>query len=417
MYYHRHLEDKVIELSKLFKIIIIVGSRQVGKSTLLQRLYPQARNFVFDPAQDLYGVKHDPDLFLKQFEAPLILDEIQFAPELLPSLKRAVDQSDSCGLYFLTGSQNLALMKNAAESLAGRACIIELDSMSIYELNDIVKDNEDNFLSLLLSNPENLLSKKSILLDEKPLYEVLWRGGFPGLLRFPEVYVSDFLRSYVNTYVERDVRLQENISDIREFTRFFSLLAALSAQEINYAQLGREVGIDPKTAKKWCSILEQTYQAYTISPYHGNTIKRLSQKPKGYLSDTGMICYLLKITSPAALSGHPRLGAIFEAHCVKTCKILSKTLQQAPNFYHWRTSGGAEVDLVLEYNNQLLPIEFKCKTNITQTDASGIKSFMETYANSPYGVILYAGDVVRKLTDNIWLIPWNIHYGERSSKN
>ncbi|MGD0466143.1 MAG: ATP-binding protein [Gammaproteobacteria bacterium] len=411
MYLHRHLEKKIIELSKYFKILIIVGARQVGKSTLLQTMFPLAKQFVFDPVQDLYGTKKDPDLFLKQFKPPLILDEIQFAAELLPSLKRFVDIQSNNGLYFLTGSHNLSLMKNVAESLAGRACIIELDTMTYHEIsNTTITQNSTNFLKLLLIDPEKLITNKSTLLNNAPLYDVLWRGGFPALTKFKNNYIANFFKSYINTYVERDVRLQDHIADIKEFSRFFALLSALSAQEINYSQLGREIGIVPNTAKKWCSILEQTYQYNSIQPYYGNSIKRISKKPKGYLNDTGMICYLLKISSPAMLAGHPNLGAIFETYCIHLCKVLAKTLDLEPNFYHWRTNGGAEVDLILEQDNQLIPIEFKCKTNVTKKDASSIISFMATYSNCQYGAIIYAGDLIRKITENIWLIPWNIRY-------
>src|SRR3989344_6839569 len=248
MYFHRHLETRLQEVSKLFKRVLITGARQVGKSTLLANVFPQLKSITFDPIQDLYHIKEDPDRFLDNFPAPLILDEVQYRPELLPALKRKVDQTSQKGQYFLTGSQNLSIIKTVSESLAGRVGILHLDPFSDYELANDPKLLSHHWLDAYLNNPESLLKKfNGILKHNYTLYEQIWRGNMPGLLNTKNDFVPDYFNSYVQTYIERDIRTLGNIQDLSLFNRFISILAALSSQEINHSHLGREIGIAPKT--------------------------------------------------------------------------------------------------------------------------------------------------------------------------
>ena len=180
------------------------------------------------------------------------------------------------------------------------------------------------------------------------VFEVLWRGGYPRTLdQSPDVIV-DIMQSYVCTYVERDVRTLTNVQDQQQFTRFLSLCAALTAQQVNHSQLGREIGITPQTASRWLNVLKATYQWLELPPYHGNTIKRISGKPKGYPTDTGLACFQQRISSAEALSGHPLLGALFETHVVLDIHRNFHRLTMPPQVHHWRTLAGAEVDLLLE---------------------------------------------------------------------
>ena len=406
-YKSRFLEKRVLYLSKHFKLVLLAGARQVGKSSLFAHLFPAMPTFVFDPTQDLYGVRQDPNLFLENFPGPLILDEIQYVPELLSSLKRKVDQSTKKGQYFLTGSQQLSILKTVSESLAGRVAILELHTMTPQEMYGSINNN---WLDRYLIDPHNFQKNFMGLMKNIPtLYEVIWRGGMPGIIEIPHQALADYFSSYMQTYVERDVRLLENIQDIATFGRFFALLGALTAQEINYSQLGREIGISPSTAQRWLNVLRFTYQWHEIWPYHGNTIKRISSKSKGFFSDTGMACYMQRISSPAALAGHPLLGALFETFCFSMIKGLSSALSVAPNFYHFRTAAGAEVDFILERDGNLYPIEIKCKTNLTRHDASGIKSFKETFSHQSImpGLILYAGKECYWLNEHTIAFPWH----------
>lgn len=405
----RIYEKQVISLTKFFKVILLAGARQVGKSTILNHLFSDLPTFIFDPMQDLYGAKKDPDLFLKNFEPPLILDEIQFAPELLPSLKRKVDTSDKKGQYLLTGSQQLSILKTVSESLAGRIAIIKINPMIPQEMWVTYKSNY-NWLETYLKDPVNIAKNiKNVIKTMPSLYEIIWRGGMPGAIDLPGNEMNRYFSSYIQTYVERDIRTMENIQNLTDFGRFFSLLGALTAQEINYSQLGREIGISPITAQKWLQLLVHTYQWNVVMPYHGNVIKRISGKPKGFFSDTGIVCYLQRISSPEALSGHPLLGALFETFCYSILRSFSDILVTQPHMYHWRAISGAEVDLVLECDGTLYPVEIKCKTNLTGTDTRGIQAFNETYSHKKvaHGIIIYAGDIAYKLNNYASAIPWN----------
>lgn len=409
-YKRRIYEDSIKKFSKLFKIIFLVGARQVGKSSLLSHLFPKLKAFVFDPVQDLYNVRKNPDLFLKDFGAPLILDEIQFVPELLPPLKRYADLSQKKGQYFLTGSQQLSILKSVSESLAGRVAIIPIGSMTPHEMYDEF-DAKKNWFLHYLKNPDTFFKKSFSKLNNMPSrLEAVWRGGMPGTIDLPNNALPVYFSSYVQTYVERDVRTLENIEDLSQFGTFLSLLAALTSQEINYSQLGREIGISPKTAQRWLRLLEHTYQWSELRPFHMNAIKRLALKPKGIITDTGLACYLQRISSPEALAASPMHGAFFESYCFNMLKGFCGALPMMPNFYHWRTLAGAEVDIIIEIDAQFYPIEIKSATTINKNDVRGIEAFRNTYPrlNIAKGIVIYAGNECYRVTEDIIAVPWNL---------
>lgn len=408
MYHTRHIQQKLTDLSKYFKVVLVKGARQVGKSTMLKNAFPRLQCIVFDPVQDLYGARSDPDLFLDNFPSPIILDEIQYVPELIPALKRRVDETDKKGQYFLTGSQNLSVLKNIVESLAGRVAILQLENMTLDEIANNVTNDERNWLKTYLQTPEQLptLIKGGA---QGTLYEHVWRGSFPGTMEMTDQIIPDFYSSYLQTYIERDVRLIENIKDLNQFSRFVALCAALTAQEINYSQLGREIGISPAVANEWLNVLLYTFQWREVWPYSGNVIKRISKKTKGYITDTGFACYLQRVSSPLALAAHPLLGALFETWVMNNISKFSAPLSVAPQVYHWRTNGGAEVDLILELDGAFYPIEVKCKTNLQARDLSGINSFRKTYPHlkTMPALVIYAGKSCYPLAKDVIALPWN----------
>ncbi len=409
-YKKRIYESLITELSKIYKIIFLVGARQVGKSSLLSHLFPSTKMFVFDPIQDLYNVRKNPDLFLKDFGTPLILDEIQFVPELLPSLKRFADLSDKPGQYYLTGSQQLSILKNVSESLAGRVVIIPINPMTPHEMYDEF-DKDKNWFLNYLKNPDNFFKNSLEKLKNMPSrLEAIWRGGMPGIIDIPNSALPFYFSSYVQTYVERDIRTLENIEDLATFGQFLGLLSALSSQEVNYSQLGRELGITPKTAQRWLKLLTYTYQWTELQPFHMNSIKRLSAKPKGIISDTGLACYQQRISSPEALAANPMQGAFFESYCFNMIKAFCSSLPMAPNFYHWRTLAGAEVDILVEIDGTFYPIEIKSATNVSKNDVRGILAFKETYPHLKIasGIVIYAGDECYRITENIIAVPWDL---------
>ncbi|MBW2257908.1 MAG: ATP-binding protein [Deltaproteobacteria bacterium] len=406
----RHAERKLRALAGFFKVVLVTGARQVGKSTLLAHVFPEHRTFVFDPIQDLYGARSDPDLFLDNFPPPLILDEIQYAPELLPALKRRVDRLDAPGQYFLSGSQNLAALRSVAESLAGRVGVMPLDGLTAAEMRD--RGGEPGWLPDYLRDPSTLPAVVQTSPQGSPSTVFLWRGTLPGLLDAPDPIVADYFRSYVQTYVDRDIRMMEDIRELAGFGRFLGVQAALTAQEINASQLGRDVGVAPSTARRWLDLLANTYQWLEIPPYHGNAVKRLSGKRKGYLRDTGLACYLQRISSPRALAASPLLGPLFETWAVNDVLRQCINLDVPPQAYHWRTAGGAEVDLVLERDGCLYPIEVKYKSNLTGHDTRGLRAFRETYAGGQVmqGLIIHAGTECYRLDAHTLAIPWSAEH-------
>ncbi len=405
MYIPRHLESKIQRLSGKFKGILVLGARQVGKTTLLKHLLSKSQYVVFDPVQDLYNARQDPDLFLKTYRPPLILDEVQFVPELLASLKRVMDASDQHGQYFLTGSQNFSVLKQACESLAGRIAIIELDPLSVFEGCKI--SPQDTWINKLMFENQEISDRDFTLIPDNIL-SLIWRGGFPGTLGFDEEDYGDFYRSYLQTYVERDVRLLADIKNLSQFSNFVALQAALTGHEVNSAHLGREIGITPPTAKDWSEILCNSYQMLKIPAYSGNLIKRLSGKSKAHFVDTGFACYLMRINSPQALLGHPSFGHLFETFCVNQIIRVLKGLGKNYNLYHWRTNGGAEVDLLIEVDGIFYPIEFKAKTNPTKRDLRGITQFRQDYPGLRIGrgFVVHAGDKFYPLTEADIAVPW-----------
>lgn len=411
MHYKKRINEKLIKkFEKLFKIIFLVGARQVGKSSLLAHLFPENKVFVFDPVQDIYNARKNPDLFLHDFKPPLILDEIQFAPELLPSLKRYADLFEAKGQYFLTGSQQLSILKSVAESLAGRVVIIPVNPMTPHEMYATF-DEEQNWFLNYLKNPETFFKNRLTKITmERTRIEAVWRGGMPGIIDLPNEALPTYFSSYVQTYVERDVRLLENIEDVSNFGRFISLIAALTSQEINYSQLGRELVITPKTAERWLRLLMHTYQWTELQPFHMNSIKRLSMKPKGIITDTGLGCYLQRISSPEALAASPMQGAFFESYCFNMIKGFCTALPMMPNFYHWRTLAGAEVDIIVELDGIFYPIKVKAATTISKHDIRGITAFKETYPQLRIanGIVIYAGDESYRVTETIIAVPWNL---------
>lgn len=406
-YQTRHLERRILSAAQSFKVVLILGARQVGKSTMLRHLYPDAEMFYFDSILDPYQVKTDPDLFLDLHPSPLLLDEVQFVPTLLSAIKRRVDLSHDKGLFFLTGSQNLNVLKTVAETMTGRAALLHMEGMTLLERTG--RGEEQGWLSRYLDDPEGFLKTPAGIIKNLPLlHEVLWRGALPQCQELPRSEIPLFFSSYIQTYVERDLRLVERIEDLNRFGVFLSLLGALSGQEINYSQLGREIDVTPQTAKRWLFALMASYQWREILPLHNNTIKRISEKRKGILTDSGVACQLLRVRSPEDLTVHPSLGAIFETWVVNHLHQMFSTCLTVPAVYHWRTHSGAEIDLILELNGTYFPIEIKCSRNLSSQDLRGFKAFREAYPNRRIapGLIIHAGDENYLLDRETLALSW-----------
>ncbi len=416
MYINRSTSEKLIKLSGAFPVVVITGARQVGKSTLLEHLFrDKADIVVFDPVIDIENARQDPELFLNNHPTPIVLDEIQYAPELIPVIKRRVDKNRSPGQYIITGSQQWGVLKAMSESLAGRCVFLDLASLSLNEISR--KHDGRTFISAWLNSPSDfLLSSPERLPIVEPLYKLLWKGWMPETQFIDQDLIPDFYSAYIRTYIERDVRLLANISDFQLFGRFVRLLAALSGQEINYSQLGRELGLSPKTAGTWLDILVATFQWFEIPSYSGNTVKRISGRPKGYISDTGLACMSQAISTPSAIGSHPNMGALFETAVVGEIKKQISILSPKPNLYHWRSHGGGEVDLIIERDGLFYPIEIKLKSNPSRKDTTGISSFRKTYPRLKIekGLVMCPSERIIQLSESDYAVPWDID-GEENS--
>ena len=410
MYKKRLLTSRLHKLSEAFPVVVIGGARQVGKSTLINHAFPPGTDcVVFDPAIDVENARHDPDLFLNNHPGkPLLLDEIQYAPELVAAIKRRVDQSRVPGQFVLTGSQQWEVMKSLAESLAGRAVFIDLEGFCLTEMTG--QGESTGWLASWIENPEGFVrSNHHVTSLQHTLYETLWRGFLPDATTLPLDTVADFHEAYFRTYIERDVRLLSDVSEWQMFGRFVRFAAALTAQEINYSQLGREIGISPQTARRWLDMLKATFQWFDVPAFSGNNIKRVSNKPKGFIADTGFACAAQLISSPRALGGHPMLGALFEtavaAEIRKQCALLSPK----PQIYHWRSAGGAEVDLLLERDGKFFPMEVKVKSQPTKRDARGMKALRDSYPKLDIqaGLVIAPTDKFLKISEEDFAMPWN----------
>ena len=414
-YRHRAIENKLETLAKHFPVVVVTGARQVGKSTLLAHLFgSSARHIVFDPVTDEFGARRDPQFFLQQHKAPLILDEIQYAPELLAVIKKWVDKDRRPGQFYLTGSQNLSVIKSISESMAGRAVVVDMDAMTVPERRGNAIKKFSFWLETILASGKKFESLKDLkhsgaVPKNNPLFKMLWRGGYPGTLDLPDGLFADYFRSYIRTYIERDIRVLAEVSDQQTFSRFFGVVAAMTAQEINHSQFGRELGVTPQTASRWLDILKATYQWFELPPYHGNLIKRLSNKGKGYLTDTGLACYLSRISSPEALAVQPIMGPIFETHVILEIKRMFSVLSAPVNLYHWRAHSGAEVDLVIERDGTLWPVEIKSKSNINSSDVRGLNAFREAYPKQcGQGIVIASTDEPSFFSKNVVILPYSL---------
>lgn len=410
MYTPRFLTTRLETLARTFPVVVVAGARQVGKSTLLGHVFGhKAEVVVFDPAQDIGNARQDPDLFLDNHPPPIILDEIQFAPELVAAIKRRVDKDRRPGQYLLTGSQQWHVLRSLAESLTGRAVFLDLEGFSLGEVAQA--DASSAWLPAWMEDPAGFVAshRGRLELPYSP-FELVWRGSLPEATRLPLEVLPDFWAAYFRTYIERDVRLLTEVSDWHIFGRFVRLAAALTGQEINRSQFGRELGVTPQTARRWLDLLTATFQWFEVPAYSGNAIKRVSGKGKGYIADTGFACWAQAISSPSSLGGHPMWGHLFETYIAGELRKQMSLLAPAPHLYHWRSAGGAEVDFLLERDNQFFPIEVKGKTRVSRSDARGILAFRAAYPKLKVapGLVIAPCERLERLSEDAVALPWDL---------
>ena len=339
-----------------FPVILLTGARQVGKTSLLEKEFP---GFSFCSLEDpilAREAEEAPDVFFSKYRLPVIIDEVQYAPKLFRYIKLLLDKYKKKGQFALTGSQSFQLMQNVSESLAGRCGIITMSGISGLER----KNNALSFASA----------------------EVLLRGSYPELIASKDFNKTDWYRSYIASYLERDVRNILKVGDIRDFSTFLTAVVLRSGQILSYSDLARDVGIAVNTAKSWLSVLEASQVIYLLKPYHKNLGKRLFKSPKLYIRDTGLFCHLANIQDAKTLTSSPYLGAVWETYVLN--QIISSNQENGsnPNIWFWRTQNGQEVDFLIDTGGKLTAIEVKYseKPDIEKT-TKGYNSLKQFYGD------------------------------------
>jgi predicted AAA+ superfamily ATPase len=401
-YINRSLEPVLKQAVSEFPAVVLTGPRQSGKTTLLQHLFIDAYRYIsLEPPDVRAAAIEDPRSFLEMNPPPVIFDEIQYAPDLLPFIKEMIDEDRlKAGQFLLTGSQNLLLMEKVTESLAGRAAMLTLLPLSRREIDG----EPQSALPWESYRTQAASSKKNTFGD---LWKTFLRGGYPELIANPDRDANLWFGSFVRTYLERDVRMLRQVGDLTLFQNFLRALAARSGQLLNLSDVSRDLGVSVNTAKAWISVLEATFQIIVLRPYYASVGKQLVKTPKIYFTDTGILCYLTGLKDPEHAFAGPMGGAIMETavliEIVKT--YMSRGI--SPRIYFWRTRAGTEVDIVVETEGKLVPVEVKLSATPRSAMASGIKAFQADMGNKALkGYVVHPGNVILPLGSFVTALPF-----------
>lgn len=407
MYIKRSLEKLILEMNNYYPVIMVLGPRQVGKSTMLEELSKQLNTSYNQVSLDDMMIrnlaKNDPELFLQRYKTPLIIDEFQYAPELLSYIKINVDKSKQNGSYWLTGSQSFIMMKNVSESLAGRVGIVNMFSLSY---NEISNRNEVPFLPIY----DRVIANRNSNIDSvDQVFERIFRGSMPKLITNPKMNSENYFSSYVQTYIERDIRDIVKITNETKFMRFIASIASRTGQELVYEDLARDCDIDNKTAQNWLSLLVSTGLVYLLQPYFNNAIKRIVKRPKIIFMDTGLCAYLARYTDAQTLEISAFAGHIFETYVISEIikSYLNNGKEVNNRLFYYRDNNQKEIDLLIIENGTVYPIEIKKNAN-PGIDAMKHFNVLENFnLNIGEGAVICLCQSPKPLNRNVTLYPLN----------
>lgn len=400
------IRSQVKDIRKLlasFPCVVIIGARQVGKSTLLKQVLPKAKYYDLENYNDYQLINSNPDFFLSESTTPLVIDEAQLSPSLFKALRISIDKDRKTnGRFLLSGSSSPELLKNISESLAGRVAILELSGFSWEEA---FEQKESKFADYLL-DIDKLKTLKTTF-TRKQIMELCLYGSYPEpfLIRKDATRYKLWQQNYIKTYIERDIRALFPSLNLDAYRRFISMLAFSSGEILNISKLASALGVSESTIRHYLDIAEGTFIWRKLKPYESNQKKRLIKSPKGYLRDTGLINYFLKIQTLDQLHGHPHYGYIWEIFVIEELfKSLNRKLDLIYDAYFYRTKHKSEVDLVIETPSGLIPIEIKSSQDLRSDAALHLGNFVKEY-NCSHGIIISNGEQIQKLSEKIIEIP------------
>ncbi|MCQ2973233.1 MAG: ATP-binding protein [Bacteroidales bacterium] len=400
-YLPRLIENTLLKYLKQFKVVLLTGARQVGKSTLLKHLLSDNYEYItLDDIIEYDLAKNDEVQFFQNHKTPLIIDEIQYSPNLFKRIKYLVDQQDTKGIYCLTGSQTYQLMKNVSESLAGRIGILELPPFSIRELQRI------NFNEPFLPTDSYFENRKSCLNTNIEIWEKIFRGSMPELINKDNDW-HFFYNSYVKSYIQRDVKEIINIKNDNLFYKFLVALASRTGELLIPNDIARSIGISLQTVQAWISVLESSGLIYILKPYENNIFKRTIKTPKIYFLDTGLVCFLVGWTSPEVLKNGAMAGNIFETFVIseiyKSYKNIGIDVQ---NLYYYRDRDQKEIDLLIVKDNTIYPIEIKKSAQPSSTMAKNFPVLKDIpNMTMGQGCILCLAEKIVKYSEKLSIVP------------